>query len=99
MTTDPPTDETSPEGPPSDDGTPVAASYTEAMAELEGLLRALEGDDLDVDALATRVGRAAELIAYCRARIRTTEDRVQEIVAALEEPSGAGSAPGVDDVE
>lgn len=84
---------------PTDDPSAVAESYAEAMAELDGLLRALEADDLDVDALATRVGRAAELIAYCRARIRTTEDRVQEIVSALEEPAAGGSEPAVDDRE
>lgn len=84
---------------PTEDTPAVAESYTAAMAELEGLLHALEADDLDVDALATRVGRAAELIAYCRARIRTTEDRVQEIVATLEEPATGSSAPVVDDSE
>ena len=36
--------------------------YAEAVAELEEILEALEAEDVDVDALAERVRRAAALI-------------------------------------
>ena len=37
--------------------------YSAALHELDGILRELEGSDVDVDRLADRVARAAQLIA------------------------------------
>jgi exodeoxyribonuclease VII small subunit len=62
--------------------------YAEAMAELEGILDELEGDQLDVDVLAERVRRASELIKLCRARITRAESDVDTIVTDLEELEG-----------
>ena len=62
-----------------------APGYAEAMAELEGILDELEGDDLDIDVLADRVKRASELIALCRARIARAQTDVDRIVVDLEE--------------
>jgi len=58
--------------------------YAEAMAELEDILGALEGDQLDVDVLAERVRRASELIKTCRARISRAQSDVDRIVSDLE---------------
>jgi exodeoxyribonuclease VII small subunit len=59
--------------------------YTAAMEELEGILQEIEGDDVDVDVLTDRVGRAAELIRICRQRIATTRAEVERVVAELDE--------------
>jgi exodeoxyribonuclease VII small subunit len=61
-----------------------APGYAEAMAELEDILGALEGDQLDVDVLAERVRRASELIKTCRARISRAQSDVDRIVSDLE---------------
>ena len=58
-------------------------SYGDAVAELETIRAGLEADDLDVDALAARVGRAAELIKLCRDRIAATRLEVERVVADL----------------
>jgi exodeoxyribonuclease VII small subunit len=60
-----------------------ALPYADAVAELELILAGLEGDDLDVDALAARVGRAAELIRLCRDRIAATRLEVERVVTDL----------------
>lgn len=65
-----------------DDGAP-AASYAEATAEIDAILTELERDDLDVDLLATKVRRAAELLAWCRGRIAVATEDVQDAVDAL----------------
>lgn len=62
--------------------------YAEALAELDTILRELEGSDVDVDRLATRVSRAAELIALCRDRIGNARLQIDEVVAHLDSPSG-----------
>lgn len=59
-------------------------SYADAVAELESIVATLERDELDVDVLATRVARAAELIKLCRDRIGGTRIEVERLVADLE---------------
>ena len=61
-------------------------TYAEAVTELEAILAELEGDALDVDRLAERVARAAELIRLCRERIAGTRIEVEQIVAELDRP-------------
>jgi exodeoxyribonuclease VII small subunit len=77
--------------------------YAEAMTELEGILEELEGDHLDVDVLAERVRRAAELIKLCRARISRAQEDVDRIVTDLEvfesEIGGAPAAADEDELE
>ena len=58
--------------------------YADAMAELESILVGLERDDLDVDQLSASVARAAELIRWCRSRVRDARMEVEQIVVQLE---------------
>ncbi len=67
--------------------TPPEPGYREALAELERILDELEGDAVDVDVLATKVKRAAELITLCRDRITAARVEVETVVADLERPS------------
>lgn len=60
--------------------------YGEAMGELEAILGEIEADDVDVDLLAARVKRAAELVRICRQRINDTQVQVEQIVAGLDAP-------------
>lgn len=69
------------------DPAPTAATeigYGEALAELEGILDEIEDDSVDVDVLAARVRRAAELLRVCRDRITSARIEVTQIVADLE---------------
>lgn len=66
-----------------------APSYVAAMTELDAILRALDDDDLDVDALASRVARAADLLRWCRTRIADTKMQVETIVADLDTDGAA----------
>jgi exodeoxyribonuclease VII small subunit len=58
--------------------------YAEALAELEDILDELDGDEVDVDVLGTRVRRAAELLRLCRERIAGARFEVEQVVAELE---------------
>ena len=58
--------------------------YADAMHELEGILDDLEDDDLDVDALASKVERASTLIQVCRDRIGAARIQVERVVASLD---------------
>jgi exodeoxyribonuclease VII small subunit len=58
--------------------------YAEALAELESILDELDGDEIDVDVLGSRVRRAAELLRLCRERIAGARFEVEQVVAELE---------------
>jgi exodeoxyribonuclease VII small subunit len=64
--------------------------YADALGELDVILRELEGSDVDVDRLADRVARAADLIALCRDRIGDARLRIDEVIADLD---GGGDTP------
>lgn len=58
--------------------------YGDALTELERILDEIEDDAVDVDVLATKVKRAAELLRVCRDRIASARIEVTQIVADLE---------------
>ena len=65
-------------------------------AELKQITEEIESEDVSVDVLAARVKRAAELAAFCQAKLRSTETEVNNIIqsmeAAAKNPSGGGMA-------
>ena len=68
-----------------DAASPPNLGYAEAVAELDRILAELEDPAIDVDGLAERVRRAAELIELCRERITRARMDVEQVVAALDE--------------
>jgi exodeoxyribonuclease VII small subunit len=62
-----------------------ALGFRQAMAELEGILQRIEGEEIDIDQLAQELGRAAQLLDLCRGKIRKAEVEVTQIVQSLEE--------------
>ncbi len=77
-------------------------SFSEAMQELEAVLRRIEGEEIDIDRLGAELGRAAKLLEICRGKIRRAEVEVRQIVEQIEEDApgstdaaaGAGGAVG-----
>ncbi|MDJ0769667.1 MAG: exodeoxyribonuclease VII small subunit [Ilumatobacter sp.] len=68
--------------------------YADALGELDDILRELEGADVDVDRLADRVARAADLIALCRERIGHAKLRIDEVIADLDAATGESTDQG-----
>ncbi|KAB2951067.1 MAG: exodeoxyribonuclease VII small subunit [Thermoanaerobaculia bacterium] len=66
---------------------PAPVSFTESLRELEAILARIEGEEVDLDLLASELGRAAELLELCRGKIRKAEVEVSQIVQRLEPPS------------
>ena len=58
-------------------------SYAAAVEELDEILAAIERDEVDVDILSKKVGRAVTLVQYCRERIAAAEVEVERVVAEL----------------
>ena len=58
------------------------SSYEEALNELQVIVQQLQQNEIGVDDLAAKVKRAAALIKYCREKLRTTEDELQNLFGA-----------------
>jgi exodeoxyribonuclease VII small subunit len=60
-------------------------SFKDALEELESILERIEGNDVDLDALASELSRATALLEVCRGKIRKAEVEVVQLVDKLEE--------------
>ena len=56
-------------------------TYKEAILQLEKIVHKIENEEPDVDELAAMVQKAAELMQFCRKKLKSTEE---EITVALE---------------
>ena len=59
-------------------------SYSEAVGQIEDILRQIENGDLDVDQLAEKVRQAAELLKVCRSKLFETEKEIDKILNEIE---------------
>ncbi|MFK8023838.1 MAG: exodeoxyribonuclease VII small subunit [Ilumatobacter sp.] len=77
-----------------DTAEPDNPGYAEALRELDGILRELEGSDVDVDRLAERVERASLLISVCRDKINAAELSIRQVSTDLDAAADVGHDPG-----
>lgn len=68
-------------------------TYQQAFDELQRIVTEIENGKISVDELSEKVSRASDLIAICKAKLTTTEDNVQKILAAIEQPE-TSAGPG-----
>lgn len=59
-------------------------TYSQAMAELEGIVRNMQADNCDIDRLTLLTRRATELLAECKSRLTATDEELQAILKTLE---------------
>lgn len=58
-------------------------SYSEAIVELETITEEMENSEIDVDKLAQKAKRAAELIKFCKAQLSQAEVEVNSVLAEM----------------
>lgn len=59
--------------------------YSEAVAELEAILRKMESDQCDIDSLSAYTTRALELLKFCKERLFKTDTEVEKCLQALQD--------------
>ena len=57
--------------------------YSEAVAELETILRKMESDQCDIDSLSAYTTRALELLHFCKDRLFKIDSEVEKCLQAL----------------
>jgi exodeoxyribonuclease VII small subunit len=55
----------------------LPATFEDAQAELETLVRAMEGGQLPLDRLLDAYRRGARLLEFCRSRLEAVEEQVK----------------------
>ena len=58
-------------------------TYTQAMQRLETILAQLEEGTATVDTLSELAKEAADIVKFCREKLRNTEDEVQKAFEGL----------------
>jgi len=54
-------------------------TYEAALQELQSIVDALQENTLSIDDLSAQLKRAAELIAYCREKLRATDQEIRDL--------------------
>ena len=70
-----------------------AMSFEQALAELEAIVKKLEGGKVDLEESIAVYTRGTQLKRHCEARLRAAEERVEKIVIG---PDGAPKAVPAD---
>ncbi|MBQ1213521.1 MAG: exodeoxyribonuclease VII small subunit [Tidjanibacter sp.] len=52
-------------------------TYSQALGELEGILKSFDNGEADIDTLSAQVARATELISFCRERLLKVEEELK----------------------
>lgn len=53
-------------------------TYEHAMKELQQIVMELQSEAVGIDDLSEKVKRAAELINFCKTKLRTTEEDIHQ---------------------
>ena len=54
--------------------------YSDAISEIEEIVAQIESNELDIDELTEKIKRVSELLKFCKAKLRSTEEEVQKIM-------------------
>ena len=60
-------------------------TYQEALDELRAIHTRLRSDDVDVDRLLEDVQRASDLLSFCRERLQSVGERLEEVLDGFDE--------------
>lgn len=60
-------------------------TYKSAMEEIESLVKLLEENKLDVDELREKVKRIATLVEFCKEKLHSTEEEVNNVLKSIAE--------------
>ncbi len=60
-------------------------SYAEALAEIEEIIGNIEDDKYTIDELADKVKRISSLITFCKDKLHSTEEELNNILKKMQE--------------
>lgn len=63
---------------------PLPNTYSEAIKELEAIVRKMQSDDCDIDNLARYTARSLQLLKFCKERLQLTDAELKKLLAELQ---------------
>jgi exodeoxyribonuclease VII small subunit len=60
-------------------------TYRQALDELRAIHARLRDDEVDIETLLDDVKRAADLLAFCRDRLDSVGERIEQVLADFDE--------------
>lgn len=58
-------------------------TYSKAIAELEKIVREMQGENCSIDNLSVYTTRSLELLKICKAKLLATDEELKKILAEL----------------
>lgn len=65
-------------------GNEAEMNYSDAIAELEQIISEMESSSIGIDELSEKVKRAAFLLQFCRNRLTSTEQEVNNVLKIID---------------
>jgi exodeoxyribonuclease VII small subunit len=59
-------------------------SYQQAISEIEGIIKRLENEEINLDSLSDNVRRASELIMNCKQNLKSSEEEIEKIIKNIQ---------------
>lgn len=64
---------------------PETMTYSEAIAELEQIVKLMQSENCSIDNLSALTSRSLKLLNACRAKLTATDEEVKKILAAVDQ--------------
>lgn len=59
-------------------------TYSQAVTELDEIVRKMQSADCDIDNLSQYAARSLELIKHCKSKLTKTDEELKKILATIE---------------
>lgn len=63
---------------------PAKMTYTEAVTELEEIVRQMQSENCNIDNLSALTSRSLQLLTICKAKLQTTDEELKKLLATIE---------------
>jgi len=63
-------------------------TYSQALKELEKIVKEIESEEVDIDILAEKIKRASQILTFCKGKLRTAEDEVKKVLTEMGDEAG-----------
>lgn len=60
-------------------------TYSEAIARLESIVRQIDNNELEIDALAEKIKEANEIIAFCSDKLTKADREIEKLLSEKRE--------------
>ncbi|MBQ8674422.1 MAG: exodeoxyribonuclease VII small subunit [Bacteroides sp.] len=60
-------------------------TYSQAMARLEEIVRLIDSNGLEIDALAEKIKEANEIMAFCSEKLTKADEEIEKLLSKQQE--------------